>query len=55
MTVRLLKNQDDAGAGFQPKGAEFTMRPNNIRPGIRIAIPRGHEGVSIKLLERSSA
>ena len=40
MTVRLLKNQDDVGAAIQPKGAEFTMRPNNIRPGMRIAFPR---------------
>jgi hypothetical protein len=31
------------------------MEPNNIRPGIRIAFLRGPEGVSIELLERSSA
>jgi hypothetical protein len=52
VTVRLLKNQDDVGAAIQPKGAEFTMRPYNIRPDIRVAF---REGVSIELIERSSA
>ena len=42
-------------ADLKAKGAEFTMEPNNIRPGIRIAFLRGPEGVSIELLERSSA
>jgi len=46
---------DDVVAGLKAKGAEFTMEPNDIRPGIRIAFLRGPEGVSIELLERSSA
>ena len=46
---------DAVVADLKAKGAEFTMEPNNIRPGIRIAFLRGPEGVSIKLLERFSA
>ena len=46
---------DSVVADLKAKGAEFTMEPNNIRPGIRIAFLRGPEGVSIELLERSSA
>ncbi|HEY7297586.1 MAG TPA: VOC family protein [Xanthobacteraceae bacterium] len=46
---------DAVVADLRAKGAEFTMEPNNIRPGIRIAFLRGPEGVSIELLERSSA
>jgi lactoylglutathione lyase len=45
---------DAVVADLKAKGAEFTMEPNNIRPGIRIAFLRGPEGVSIELLERSS-
>ena len=39
-------------AELKAKGAEFTMEPNDIRPGVRIAFLRGPEGVSIELLER---
>ena len=39
-------------ADLKKKGAEFTMEPNDIRPGVRIAFLRGPEGVSIELLER---
>ena len=46
---------DAVVADLKAKGAEFTMEPNNIRPGIRIAFLRGPEGVSIELLERSPA
>jgi lactoylglutathione lyase len=46
---------DAVVAELKAKGAEFTMEPNNIRPGIRIAFLRGPEGVSIELLERSPA
>jgi lactoylglutathione lyase len=46
---------DAVVADLKAKGAEFTMEPNNIRPGIRIAFLRGPDGVSIELLERSSA
>jgi catechol 2,3-dioxygenase-like lactoylglutathione lyase family enzyme len=44
---------DAVVAELKKKGAEFTMEPNTIRPGVRIAFLRGPEGVSIELLERS--
>jgi len=46
---------DAAVAELKAKGAEFTMEPVNIRPGVRIAFLRGPEGVSIELLERTPA
>ena len=44
---------DDVVAELKAKGAVFTMEPNTIRPGVRIAFLRGPEGVSIELLERA--
>ena len=44
---------DAVVAELKAKGAEFTMEPNTIRPGVRIAFLRGPEGVSIELLERT--
>ena len=44
---------DDVVAELMAKGAVFTMEPNTIRPGVRIAFLRGPEGVSIELLERA--
>ncbi len=44
---------DQVVAELKAKGAEFTMEPNTIRPGVRIAFLRGPEGVSIELLERT--
>jgi len=46
---------DAVVAELKAKGAEFTMEPNTIRPGVRIAFLRGPEGVSIELLERKPA
>jgi catechol 2,3-dioxygenase-like lactoylglutathione lyase family enzyme len=48
-----VKGIDAIVADLKKKGAEFTMEPTSIRPGIRIAFLRGPEGVSIELLERS--
>jgi lactoylglutathione lyase len=48
-----VKGIDAVVAELKKKGAEFTMEPNDIRPGTRIAFLRGPEGVSIELLERS--
>ena len=48
-----VKGIDAVVADLKKKGAEFTMEPNTIRPGTRIAFLRGPEGVSIELLERS--
>jgi lactoylglutathione lyase len=42
-------------ADLKSKGAQFTMEPTNIRPGIRVAFVRGPEGVSIEILERNEA
>ena len=42
-------------AELKAKGAEFTLEPTDIRPGVRIAFLRGPEGVSIELLERKPA
>ncbi len=44
---------DAVVAALKGKGAEFTMEPNTIRPGTRIAFLRGPESVSIELLERT--
>ena len=46
---------DGVVAELKAKGAEFTMEPTDIRPGVRIAFLRGPEGVSIELLERKPA
>jgi catechol 2,3-dioxygenase-like lactoylglutathione lyase family enzyme len=48
-----VKNIDAVVAELKAKGAVFTMEPNTIRPGVRIAFLRGPENVSIELLERS--
>jgi catechol 2,3-dioxygenase-like lactoylglutathione lyase family enzyme len=44
---------DDVVADLKKKGVEFTMEPNNPRPGIRICFIRGPQGISIELLERA--
>jgi catechol 2,3-dioxygenase-like lactoylglutathione lyase family enzyme len=46
---------DAVVAELKAKGVEFTMEPNTIRPGIRIAFLRGPENIAIELLERSAA
>ena len=46
---------DKVCADLKAKGAKFTREPVTPRPGIRIAFVEGPEGVSIELLERSSA
>ena len=46
---------DAVAAELKAKGAEFTMEPTTVRPGVRIAFVRGPQGVSIELLERSAA
>lgn len=46
---------DAAVAELKAKGAVFTMEPNTIRPGVRIAFLRGPQDVSIELIDRSVA
>ncbi len=42
-------------AEMKAKGVTFTMEPNTVRPGVRIAFLLGPENVSIELIERSAA
>ena len=44
---------DAIAADLKAKGAEFTMEPTTVRPGIRVCFLRAPEGVSVELLERS--
>ncbi len=43
---------DAVAAELKGKGAEFTMEPRTIRPGLRICFLRGPQGISVELLER---
>lgn len=45
---------DQAVAELKRKGAEFTVEPRTIRPGVRIAFLRGPQNVSIELLDRNA-
>jgi catechol 2,3-dioxygenase-like lactoylglutathione lyase family enzyme len=40
---------------LKAKGAEFTVEPKTIRPGVRIAFVRGPQNVLIELLDRDVA
>jgi lactoylglutathione lyase len=46
---------DAAVAELKQKGAEFTVEPKTIRPGVRIAFLRGPQDVHIELLDRNAA
>ena len=46
---------DELVMELKAKGAQFTMEPSTIRPGVRVAFLRGPEGVSIELLDRNAA
>jgi lactoylglutathione lyase len=48
-----VRGIDAIAAELKAKGAEFTMEPTTIRPGIRVCFIRAPEGVSVELLERS--
>ncbi len=43
---------DAVAAELKGKGAEFTMEPRIVRPGLRVCFLRGPQGVSVELLER---
>jgi lactoylglutathione lyase len=45
---------DAAAAELKRKGAEFTMEPTTIRPGVRIAFIRGPQNVHIELVDRNA-
>jgi lactoylglutathione lyase len=40
---------------LKSKGAEFTVEPKTIRPGVRIAFVRGPQNVLIEILDRDVA
>jgi len=46
---------DAIAAELKAKGAEFTMEPTTVRPGVRVCFIRGPQGVSIELLDRNVA
>src|SRR6201989_3510747 len=46
---------DRVVAELKEKGAEFTVEPKTIRPGVRIAFLRGPQNVHIEMLERTDA
>jgi lactoylglutathione lyase len=45
---------DNVVAELKGKGAEFTVEPKTIRPGVRIAFLRGPQNVHIELLDRDA-
>jgi catechol 2,3-dioxygenase-like lactoylglutathione lyase family enzyme len=50
-----VRNIDAVCAELKAKGAEFTVEPKTIRPGVRIAFVRGPQNVLIELLDRDVA
>ncbi len=48
-----VDNLEAAVADLRSKGAEFSMEPKDLRPGLRIAFVRAPGDVRIELLERS--
>ena len=47
-----VETLDVAAADLKAKGAEFSMEPKDLRPGLRIAFVRAPGDVRIELLER---
>ncbi|MGH7095597.1 MAG: VOC family protein [Stellaceae bacterium] len=50
-----VNNIDAVYAELKAKGAEFTVEPKTIRPGVRIAFVRGPQNVLIEILDRDVA
>ncbi len=48
-----VDDPDKAAVELKKRGAEFTMEPRVLRPGVKIAFIRAPEDVRIELLERS--
>lgn len=44
---------DEVAAELKRRGAEFTVEPNTIRPGVRIAYIQAPENVRVELVERT--
>ena len=49
-----VDNLEAAATELKAKGAEFSMEPKDLRPGLRIAFVRAPGDVRIELLERSN-
>jgi lactoylglutathione lyase len=43
---------DGACAELKRRGVQFTMEPNVVRPGLKIAFVRGPENIRIEILQR---
>jgi lactoylglutathione lyase len=50
-----VHNIDAVCKELKEKGAEFTVEPKTIRPGVRIAFVRGPQNVLIEILDRDVA
>ena len=48
-----VDNVDEAAAELKRRGANVTVEPKTIRPGVRIAFVQGPDDIRIELLERS--
>ena len=48
-----VESLDEAAAELKRLGAEFTLEPRTLRPGVKIAFVRAPDDVRIELLERS--
>jgi lactoylglutathione lyase len=50
-----VRDIDQVCEALKAKGAEFTVEPKTIRPGVRIAFVRGPQNVLIEILDRDVA
>jgi lactoylglutathione lyase len=50
-----VKNIDAVCDELKAKGAEFTVEPKTIRPGVRIAFVKGPQDVLVEILDRDVA
>jgi lactoylglutathione lyase len=50
-----VRDIDKVCEELKAKGAEFTIEPKTIRPGVRIAFVKGPQNVLIELLDRDAA
>jgi lactoylglutathione lyase len=48
-----VNNMDEAYADLKRRGAEFSLEPRVLRPGVKIAFVRAPDNVRIELLERT--
>ncbi len=46
-----VDNLDETAAELKRRGAEFSMEPHTVRPGVKIAFVRAPENVRIELMQ----